>query len=184
MPAVPTILQRIRLTQCEKVCMGHDDGCGAGSAGHCGLQPPLPWPLGALQTWKQPKLMIPMYLLCLRVQIVVENECYWTEYNWNTEHLVFSRTAQCSQHVAGTRFAARNRTPSRAESLKLIKVIIVTKAARRLTKQRGMDFVAGRRTSTHLYRYYHWAVHSREALSASTLPIPQLSTLGLGIRHH
>ena len=37
------------------------------------------------------KLMIPMYLLCLRVQIGVENGCYWTEYDWNTEHLVFGR---------------------------------------------------------------------------------------------
>ena len=30
------------------------------------------------------------------LQIVVEfplNGCYWTEYNWNTERLVFSRTA-------------------------------------------------------------------------------------------
>ena len=41
------------------------------------------------------KLMIPMYLLChkLRVQIGVENGCYETEYNWNTEHLVFGREA-------------------------------------------------------------------------------------------
>ena len=39
------------------------------------------------------KLMIPMYLLCLRVQIGVENECYWTEHNWILEHLVFGREA-------------------------------------------------------------------------------------------
>ena len=63
------------------------------------------------------KLMIPMYLLCLRVQIGVENGCYWTEYNWNTEHLVFGREAHCRRLttcdiVTGTRFAARNRTPT------------------------------------------------------------------------